>query len=418
MSIGYACMVIGEANTTISRCLLKSANDDTLRAMTHANLLALEAMLDYNVRNSILLFRISSDIIPFGSHPANTLYWQNEFNDVFNRLASKIKNAGMRVSMHPGQYTVLNSPTPQIVQNAVIDLKYHALFLDSLQTDACSKIILHVGGVYQDKRTAMDTFMTHYEALPDNVKRRLVIENDDKNYSVEDVLDISKHTQIPVVFDNLHHAIKPPIQNRTVDEWLDLCRQTWRVADGKQKIHYSQQKIGGMQSAHSNTIQVRAFMDFYNDLLDKSIDIMLEVKDKNLSAIKCIHATQKKLPIRLLEQEWARYKYLVLSKSQASYGEIRNMLKHKAHVDVVRFYEIIEQALQLPENKGAQINAAQHIWGYLNKHCTLAEKTRFIKLGRAYSEGTTTIQALKNHLFKCVNKQQVDYLIKSYYFII
>lgn len=416
MSIGYACIVLGERNTTISRCLLKDATDDKIKKVTLANVLALEAMIDYNIKNNISLFRISSDIIPFGSHPVNKVNWQLEFKDILCRIGSKINNAGIRVSMHPGQYTVLNSKTQSIVQNAIAELQYHSMFLDSILTDNKSKIVLHIGGVYGDKNKSIEAFINNFYALPDFVKKRIIIENDDKNYSIEDVLEISQIIKIPVVFDNLHNLSNPPKDALADFEWIELCGKTWGNDDGKQKIHYSQKKIGGSNSAHSSTINVTEFINFYDKLYNKNIDIMLEVKDKNLSAIKCINATSIDISIGAIEREWARYKYLVLSSSASLYNDIRNMLKNKENVDVIGFYGIIDTAMLLENNVGAQINAAQHIWGYLNTECSTAEKNRFERLLKEYKEGIANVSSIKNHLLKCAIKQDVQYLKNSYYF--
>jgi len=416
LSIGYACLVLGEGNTAFSRCLLKNATDDNIRSITLTNLLALENIIDYNTKNNITLFRISSDIIPFGSHPINKLNWQAEFSETLSRIGEKIKNAGIRVSMHPGQYTVLNSPIDKIADNAVAELNYHALFLDAILTDSKSKIVLHIGGVYGDKSKSIDTFLNNFYALPEFVKKRIVIENDDKNYTAYDVLKISEMAKIPVIFDNLHNMSNPSEGSNNQYDWIELCSKTWGKTDGKQKIHYSQQKPTGNKNAHSSTINIREFMDFYEELNDKNIDIMLEVKDKNLSAIKCINATNNSVSIGEIEKEWAGYKYLVLSCSASFYNDIRNMLKDKNNVDVISFYGIIERAMLLPENIGAQINAAEHIWGYVSTKCTPADKKRFEKLINGYKNNTVNVSSLKKHLLNCAIKQNVKYLKNSYYF--
>lgn len=409
-------MIVGEPNVNLTHCILKNTDEDKLRAVTEANLTALENMIEYNIEHNIRLFRISSDIIPLASHPINTLNWQEVFKPVLDRIGQKIKAQGIRVSMHPGQYTVLNSPNFGVFQNAIEDLCYHAAFLDALSTEADSKIILHVGGVYGDKRGAMQSFIDNYTLLPKNVKRRLVIENDDKNYSVEDVLFIAQKIKIPVVFDNLHHLINPPAEMCTQKQWIELCENTWSAADGKQKIHYSQNNSLTNRYAHSDFIKLNEFLTFYNSLPNKNIDIMLEVKDKNLSAIKCINALGESLSVGVIEREWARYKYLVLSKGANIYNEIRELLKDKKAVSSIDFYRFIEKALLLNEDKGAQVNAAQHVWGYLNKACTKAQLQRYNKLLDGYVKGTVTVGSLKKHLFKCASEQDIKYLMQSYYF--
>ncbi|MBH1941853.1 UV DNA damage repair endonuclease UvsE [Mobilitalea sibirica] len=416
MAIGYACITIGVQDTGLSRCILKNATEDNIRRITLANLSALEKMIDYNIKMGIKLFRISSDIIPFGSHPENQIRWWEEYREVFSAIGDKIIKSGMRVSMHPGQYTVLNAPNPQVVENAIRDLQYHDRFLTALGMDQKCKLVLHIGGVYGDKEKASKAFIHNYGYLPQNIKDRLIIENDDKNYTIEEVLKISHAIGAPVVFDNLHHEVNPPIEQLSEEAWIMESQKTWKTKDGRQKIHYSQQKDGGSKGAHSDTIFVEKFMKFIDKLSDKDIDIMLEVKDKNLSAIKCINTAVLNVRAKYLEEEWARYKYYVLSRSAKLYNEIRTLLKEKEEYVAKEFYEKVEQAILMNEDRGAQINAAQHVWGYISKDSTAAEKNRYEKLLNAYQREHGEIKTLKKHLLKCANVRGIDYLINSIYF--
>ncbi len=416
MAIGYACVHIGSKETKLSTLRLAGATPEALKTVIARNLRALSAMLRYNADSGIKLFRISSDIIPLASHPAMTLDWQTEFRDTLSQIGSDLKRYGMRVSMHPGQYTVLNSPTPAIVEKAVADLQYHTALLDALGCDTKSKIILHVGGVYGDKPAAMRRFVEAVEALDSGIKARLVIENDDVSFTAADVLAISKLTGLPGVFDVYHHQLNPSAEAAPVHEWITRFAGTWGVADGTPKIHYSQPHAKARGGAHSETIDVAEFMHFYRELPARDLDIMLEVKDKNLSALKCVLATQETLKIKQLEAEWARYKYLVLGQSAAVYQRIRQLLKDKQHPDALAFYALINEAMALPEDTGAQSNAAQHIWGYYKDDAADTEKQQFQTLLAAYQNGKRSLKALKNFLFRMAEKQQQAYLLQSLYF--
>ena len=119
MSIGYACLNIGTPNTNIRSVMQRNATPEKLTEVTAHNLEALEKMVDYNIANDIRLYRISSDLIPFGSSPVNALDWPEIHKEAFERIGAKIRKSGMRVSLHPGQYTVLNSPTEDVVERAI-----------------------------------------------------------------------------------------------------------------------------------------------------------------------------------------------------------------------------------------------------------------------------------------------------------
>lgn len=418
VAIGYACLTIGVRNTSLSGCTLKNASEENIRRLSRANIDSLDAMIDYNIKNGIKLFRISSDIIPFGSHPVNRLNWQEEFSDSLKAVGKKVNTAGIRVSMHPGQYTVLNSIDASVVERAVSELLYHCEFLDVMGVDKQCKLILHIGGVYKNKEKAADTFVKNYFKLPQKIRDRLVIENDDKNFNISDVLNISRETAIPVVFDNLHNSLNPSQKGISETDWIAACRETWKESDGKQKIHYSQQKKGALPGSHSDTICVGDFINFFNGLPNKDIDIMLEVKDKNLSAMKCLHGAVKDSPAKALEGEWARYKYFVLSRSGQIYYDIRQLLKDKDARVSREFYKKLEEANMLHEDKGSEINAAQHIWGYFKGKHSETERKRYEKLLRDYSYDNGKIAPVKNHLLKCAQKYSEEYLLDSLYFYI
>jgi len=285
MNVGYACLTLGVPGTEYRTLRQKDISPAKMRSIIDTNLSALERVIDYNGTMGIRLFRITSDLIPFGSSPKNPVSWVNEFSARFHRIGTKIREYGIRVSMHPGQYTVLNSPNPDVVSRSVDDLLYHAQILDALGTDATSKIVLHVGGIYGDRERAIRRFIDNYRFLPENVKKRLIIENDDRSFTIQEVLGIANELRIPAVFDNLHHEINPSADHKTEAEWVIEAGKTWKPIDGKQKIHYSQQDPGEQRGSHSFTIAIDPFLEYVGEIADA--DVMLEVKDKNWSAIKC-----------------------------------------------------------------------------------------------------------------------------------
>lgn len=417
MSIGYACIVIGDSELSLKSCTMKNATNEKLTEIIEHNLIVLEKVIDYNLKNDIKLFRISSDLIPFGSSPVNQLEWWTLYADKFNRIGKKIRESNMRVSLHPGQYTVLNSPNEEVVERAKEDLVYHARVLDTLGVGENHKLILHIGGVYNDKEGAMKRFINNYKTLDERVIKRLVIENDDKLYTVSDALEISDIIKIPVVYDNLHNAINPSDVTKDDYYWIELCKKTWKSIDGTQKIHYSQQDALKKPGSHSKTIHLDPFMDFYKGLQNSEIDIMLEVKDKNLSAIKCINATSTNRKINKLEEEWQRYKYSILESSPLSYEKIRNMLKDKKDYPVIDFYKTIENALQDTPTVGQMENAAHHIWGYFKEVASDKEKEQFNKKLDGFIQGNLSIKQVKNHLRKLAEKYNEQYLLNSYYFL-
>lgn len=285
-NLGYACLLVDVENNNFRTLRKASITEDKLLEIIKHNLTSLENIIDYNIKKNIKLFRITSDLIPFGSSNLNTLNWKEIFKDDFDRISKKVHENQMRLTMHPGQYTILNSLSETVVLNSIMDLKYHHDILEALKLDYTSKMVLHIGGVYGNKEDAIARFITNFNKLDEGIKRRLIIENDERSYNIEEVLYISNIIKIPTVFDNLHHKINSPLTYKSDDEWIQLASLTWKKEDGRQKIHYSQQDPNKNIGAHSLTIDEVEFMDWYNKLTNKNIDIMFEVKDKNISQEK------------------------------------------------------------------------------------------------------------------------------------
>lgn len=418
MSIGYACLTVGVPETSFKTCRKANATEEKLEELIRFNLQSLENIIDYNIINQIKLFRISSDIIPFGSSPVNTLVWWELFESQFEQMGRKIKASGMRVSMHPGQYTVLNSPDEEIVARAVEDLVYHTRFLDSLGLGSEHKIVLHIGGVYKEKERAMQRFIERYQTLSDAIKKRLVIENDDRSYNVSEVLAISQATGAPVIYDNLHNAINTSDITKDDAYWIELTRKTWKPEDGNQKIHYSQQSPMSRVGAHTKTIALDPFMDFYHNVSREDLDIMLEVKDKNLSAVKCIIATTQQPHINLVEKEWSLYKYSVLERSPKLYNAIRQLLKDKNSFPVLDFYRLLDQALIMDVTTGIAVNAATHVYGYFKYSATEKEKNTFLKQLEKVEKSNGSLNTLKKILWNLALNYREPYLLQSYYFVL
>lgn len=415
MRIGYACIALGVEATTNHTCSLKNATLERLNQLIVENLTGLEKIIAYNRQSGIRLFRISSDIIPFGSHPVNILPWWDIYGERLQQIGKQIKGTNLRVSMHPGQYTVLSSPDPGVVERSVADLVYHTRFLDALGLDQSHKIIIHLGGVYGDKNEAIVRFRKLYLTLPDFVRARLVIENDEKSYSLEDVLAVGNDLSIPVIYDHLHQVSNPSAQE--TDPYINVRRAaiTWSAIDGIPKIHYSDQALYKPKGAHATTISCENFLSFYEALKDLDVDIMLEVKDKDLSAKKCINLLKQAGWQSRLEEEWARYKYLVLEKSPSDYQVIRGILKEKH--DSLAFYQQLEKALKKEGTLGTFTDAALHVWGYFKTLVSETEKDKFFNLLEALKEGKQQKKSVKRHLHRLAKKYQVHYLLNSYFFL-
>jgi UV DNA damage endonuclease len=291
--LGYVAIALSIEATTNRTCRLRNATPALLRKLIALNLEGLHAVLQFNVQNGILLYRISSQIIPFASHPVHRVPWWDEFRADFERLRAFIRRHDMRVSMHPGQFTVLNSPRAAVVEASLKEIEWHIRFLDCLAPDASHKVVLHVGGVYGNKVAAADRFVQAVRRLPESWRRRLVIENDERVYATEDVLAISRETGLPVAFDWLHHTASSGGRFPT-PRTLGACFDTWKVGDGLPKVHFSSQAPGGRKGQHANWIRTAEFERFLETAPERDFDCMLEAKCKDLALFRLRRELQRR----------------------------------------------------------------------------------------------------------------------------
>ncbi len=414
MAIGYACLAVALPQSEMRNLSLSRVTEQSLLETCKVNIAHLRNLLTYTKDQGIQLFRISSDLIPFGSSEANPLPWWDIFGEELASIGLLATENNIRLSMHPGQYTVINSPRREVVTNAIADLVYHARVLASLGQGSEGKIVLHIGGAYGNKGEATKRFIITYNALPQEVKERLIIENDDKLYTTGEVLAIAERTGCPAVFDNLHHKLNPSAEEWTDSEWIEACAKTWKAGDGRQKIHYSQQDPTKRPGSHSPTIALEEFLAFYEALHDPKIDIMLEVKDKNISALKCMHATEG-ATLEELRSQWQLYRPLVAERDLAKVLDMEELLKGSEGglASAYAFYSFLEEILALEVSRvQASLTA-----GSMAKLCiqTPAEQRRIDKRIAEYKRATIPLEKLKQSIMNLAQKHRVDEVLTSYY---
>jgi UV DNA damage endonuclease len=189
--------------------------------------------------------------------------------------------------MHPDQFTLINSIREEIFERSRLELKYHAEVLDLMNLDFSAKVQIHVGGAYSDKPKSLERFVKRFGDLESSIRRRIVIENDDKLYDAGDCLKINAETRIPVLFDVFHHRLCNKTQ--LSDDYFERLVQTWDSGkDGLPMVDYSSQKPGGLAMQHADRLDLEDFDMFLKSTERFDFDVMLEIKDKEKSALKAI----------------------------------------------------------------------------------------------------------------------------------
>tara|TARA_B100001029_G_scaffold6682_2_gene4751 strand:+ start:472 stop:1341 length:870 start_codon:yes stop_codon:yes gene_type:complete len=284
MKIGYPCINRSIGCSSNKKFRLANFTEEKFNETVTNNLNCLNKIIDYNVEHNMLFLRISSETIPFASHEICNLDWKKRFKNELENIGMKLKEKKFRVSMHPGQFTLLNSPNKKIVEKSLAELEYHADFLNAMGLDNTAKIQIHVGGVYGDKDSAIKRFICTFGIASNKIKSRLAIENDDYHYSVKDCLRINKETKIPIILDNLH--LECLNDGEELIEAYDMIKTTWSEEDGIPMLDYSSQEKDARIGKHTEHLDPDHFKKFIDIMHNQEFDLMFEIKDKERSVLE------------------------------------------------------------------------------------------------------------------------------------
>lgn len=284
--LGFAVKVLGGGGLT-SHDTRRWQSDPTVAVSIEA----LHAILAYLGEVGIDMYRLSSDFVPYATHPDLPRFHGQieEHREALGRVGGAAKRAGVRLSLHPSQYVVLNAEDEEIRAKARRDLDVQARLLDAMEQGPEAVVVLHVGGVYGDRAASRDRFVRSWEALSEPARRRLVVENDELCYTVEDCLWIHERTGSRVVFDHHHHRLNSG--GLELAEAAAWSLATW-PAGVKPKMHFSSprldrrevkrkgrtEKVAPLLRQHADYVDPWTFAAFMGALQDRSFDVMLEAK--------------------------------------------------------------------------------------------------------------------------------------------
>ena len=246
------------------------------------NLKDIVTMMQWNHKNGIHVFRLSSDIFPHKANPQAPDYTFDFARDLLKDIGIKSRELGQRLTFHPGQYNVIGTPRQEVFEHTVTELTHHADILDLMGLDHNSVIVIHGGGVYVNKNLTKQRWCKQFKLLPEHVRSRIVIENCEKNFSIVDCLEISEELDIPVVFDTHHFAcykiLHPDEIFNNAEYYIGDILKSWKGI--RPKFHISEQGKGKL-GHHSDYVQnIPEYLLEIPKLYHTPIDIMVEAKMK------------------------------------------------------------------------------------------------------------------------------------------
>lgn len=302
INYGYCCinLTLEEKGIKIGRGMIKKTFDTKgikyAGELAEMNIRDMIEIIKWNNHNGVKMYRMSSNLFPWMS--------EYEFTDLPNwqTIQNLLKGAGtlaikygQRITFHPGQFNILPSPRPDVVEKTIKELRQHGEIMDAMGLPRTHQypINIHTGGTYGDKQSAIQRFIKNFHRLDETVKSRLVLENDDKpaQYGVEDLYEIWKECGTPITFDYHHHrCYNDPMSEK---EALELAAKTW-PSGIRQLCHYSSAK-----KLHEDaSVIIRAHADYVYEEIQNygmNLDIEIEAKAKELALQKYVKQFQYEL---------------------------------------------------------------------------------------------------------------------------
>ena len=269
---------------------IKEKGIANLKAKIIQNLKDVLTMMDWNESNGIKVFRLSSEMFPHKSNPKVEDYDFDFAKDLLKQIGEKSKKYNQRLTFHPGQYNVIGTPNEKAFQQTINDLSYHADVLDLMGLGKNSVMVIHGGGIYGDKKKTKQRWCRQYQLLPEKIKKRLVLENCEKCFSIVDCLQVSQKVNIPVVFDTHHFEcykiLHPEEKFKEPAFYMSHILKTWNKRHIKPKFHVSEQGSGRC-GHHSDYIEVIPdYLLNIPKIYYQAIDIMIEAKMKEQAIFK------------------------------------------------------------------------------------------------------------------------------------
>lgn len=309
--LGYVALALALEKTTTSSTLTyaryskmtspeKQLNE--LKRVTYSNIEALEKIILYNIEKGIEFYRITSKLIPLATHPEVLWDFKKYFGVDYKLVGDLIKKYNLRVDTHPDQFDVINSLREDVVINTKRDFRLHEDIFTMMGLDErYAKMVIHVGSSQGGKEVAKQRFIDNYWTIEERTRKRIILENDDKVFNLQDVIDIYRETGVPIVLDIHHHRCNPTEQ--PIEELLPTVISSWKQERWVPKVHLSSPIEGAKdQRKHADYIDVVDLINLVELFkgFDQDVDIMLECKKKDLALYQLVDDIKEAKP----EWEW------------------------------------------------------------------------------------------------------------------
>ncbi|MBZ2174280.1 UV DNA damage repair endonuclease UvsE [Schnuerera sp. xch1] len=304
--LGYVAIALGLPNVTSSsnvtytyykKLTTKEKRINRLKKVSYSNVTDLRKILEYNIKNNIHFYRITSALIPLATHPDVNWDYRKIFSVDFKLLGDMIKDNDMRVDTHPDQFNVINSVNDKVVENTRRNLWFHVNLFNDMKY-SLGKMVLHIGSAAGGKEKALKRFEDNFKSYPNEITSKLILENDDKTFTAKETLKLCKTLGVPMVLDVHHHICNNDGNN--IKNILPEIFSTWNGEVLPPKLHFSSPKNGTKDRKHADFIDADHFIEFIETCksFNRDIDIMIEAKKKDLALFDLVNS------IKNLRKDW------------------------------------------------------------------------------------------------------------------
>jgi len=258
--LGLVCITTTDAvryrTITRKRLLLLETSEQkrVLRELYADNLARLNRAIDFCNERGLRLYRLTSALFPFADDPAGEDVLDAMFEDI-KQTGERASVSGLRLVLHPDQFVVLSSDSQQVVANSLKILATHAKVMDYLAQPRSSWAVMNIHGGKGDRS---EQLIKAIDALPDAIRSRLTLENDEYTYSAQEILEVCRRAKVPMVFDAHHHVCHEALtsyEDPSVSEMLFAARETWPVPEW-QLVHISNGESHFGDRRHSQLVTV------------------------------------------------------------------------------------------------------------------------------------------------------------------
>jgi UV DNA damage endonuclease len=257
------------------------------------NARSLADALAYCARSGIGDFRINSQLLPLCTHPSfgyrlGDLPESPQIEELLAGCATYARSHRLRTTFHPDQFVLLSSPSQEITDRSVEELAYQAELADLVGADVLN---IHGGGAYGEPAAALARLCRRIERLPDRIRRRLTLENDDRVFTPADLLPVSRDTGVPLVYDVHHHRVLP--DGLSIEEATRAALATWR----REPLFHVSSPLEGMKgpgtNRHHDFVRLSDIPDCWLSL-SRAVTVEVEAKAKEVAVLRLKRALERR----------------------------------------------------------------------------------------------------------------------------